>query len=85
MEVTALMDAATQRRNLIAFYFGTEVAVGDIASNRVVDKVARHAYANLRRTIHRFGTHPAKHTIKDYIHASLRTFVAKLATCDSQE
>lgn len=28
MEVTALMDAATQRRNLIAFYSGTEVAVG---------------------------------------------------------
>ena len=61
------MDAATQRRNLIAFYFGTEVAVGDIASNRVVDKVARRAYADLRRAIHRFGTHPAKDTIKEVL------------------
>ena len=85
MEVTALMDAAAQRRSLIAFYFGTEVATGDVTSSRVVDKVARRANADLRRTIHGFGTHPAKNTIKDYIHSSLRAFVADLATCDSQE
>lgn len=85
LEVAFRMDAATQRRSLIAFYFDTEVATGDITSDRVVDKVARRAYADLRRTIHGFGPHPAKDEIKDHIHASLRAFVADLATCDSQE
>lgn len=79
------MDAATQRRSLIAFYFGTKVASGDVTSDEVIDGVARRAYADLRRTIHGFGTHPAKAEIKDYIHATLRMFIADLETCNSQE
>lgn len=79
------MDAATQRRSLIAFYFGTKVATSDVTSDEVIDSVARRSYADLQRTIHGFSTHPAKAKIKDYTHATLRTFVANLDTCNSQE
>lgn len=81
------MDAATQRRNLIAFYFGTKVATGDVTSDQVVDGVSRRAYADLQRTIHGFGRLPAeaKIELRAHIHATIREFVANLGTCETQE
>ena len=84
VEVDPYMDAATQRRSLIAFYFGTKVASGDVTSDQVIDSVARRAYTDLQRTIHGFGAHCAKAEIKSHIHATLRSFVVDLATCNSQ-
>lgn len=48
VEVDPYMDAATQRRSLIAFYFGTKVASGDVTSDQVIDSVlANRAFGTL--------------------------------------
>lgn len=79
------MDATTQRRSLIAFYFGTKVATADVTSEQAIMGASRRAYADLQRTLRGMGTHPDRDTLKQKTHESITTFVDDLASIDSQE
>lgn len=79
------MDATTQRRSLIAFYFGTEVAIADVTSEQVIIGASRRAYADLKRTLRGIGTRPDRDDLKQKTHESITTFVDDLASIDSQE
>lgn len=79
------MDAATQRRSLIAFYFGTKVATADVTSEQAVIGASRRAYVDLQRTLRGMGTHPDRDSLKQKTHESIMTFVDDLASIDSQE
>lgn len=79
------MDPASQRQNLVAFYFGPSVATGDVNSAAVINSVANRAYQDLQRTLRRFGSHPHKETLKKQTRDSIAKFVTDLDSCDSQE
>ncbi|WP_165164711.1 hypothetical protein [Corynebacterium qintianiae] len=79
------MDASTQRRSLIAFYFGTKVATADVTSAEVVSGASRKAYADLQRTLRGFGTHPARKGLKEGTQSSIWVFVDALDLVDTQE
>lgn len=79
------MDAATQRRNLIAFHFGTKVATADVTSEQAILGASGKAYADLQRTLQGMGTHPDRDILKQKTHESITAFVDDLATINSQE
>ena len=79
------MDAATQRRNLIAFHFGTKVATADDTSEQAILGASGKAYADLQRTLQGMGTHPDRDILKQKTHESITAFVDDLATINSQE
>ena len=74
------MDAATQRRNLIAFHFGTKVATADVTSEQAILGASWKAYADLQRTLRGMGTHPDRDILKQKTHESITAFVDDLAT-----
>lgn len=69
------MDAITQRRSLIAFYFGTKVATSDVTSEQAINWGSWRAYADLQPAVTGIGTHPDRSILKEQTHASIRTFV----------
>lgn len=82
---TSPMDTTTQRRSLIAFYFGTKVATADVTSEQAIIGTSRRAYADLQRTLRGIDTHPDRDILKQKTHESITTFVDDLASIDSQE
>ena len=78
------MEPRTQRRSLIAFYFGTKVATANVTTEQAIHGAARRAYADLQRTLRGFGTHPNRDELKKSTIASITAFVDNLVTIDSQ-
>lgn len=75
------MDEHARIANLIAFYFGPNVAQEvPPKSKKAIEAVSHRAYRDLCRTLTHIGTHPKKNKLLDETHSSLYGVVTQLET-----
>lgn len=78
------MDPELRHRNLLAFYFGTQVALYP-TSPKAIERISNRAYRDLSRTLHGIGSHPEKDALLDDAHVSLGEFLIDLEKVTNQE
>lgn len=79
-----LMDPELRHKNLVAFYFGTQVALYP-TSLAAIESISHRAYRDLSRTLHGIGSHPEKDVLLGDTHASLHRLLADLEKIMTQE
>lgn len=78
------MDQKLTHTNLVAFYFGSRVAVDPTAAESL-RSVSYRAYRDLSRTLHGIGSHPDKKVLLEDSHASLHTFLIDLTKITTEK